>query len=72
MLQTLKQIVGLIFLHIIAIIIGYCMVRFYSQKPLMNTWEYHERIVATIPSILMTMLTMSYVFECIIKHKQIK
>lgn len=68
MIEIIKRFIGILSLHIIAIIIGYYMVTFYSQKPY-SAWEYHERMVSTAPSIIISMLTISYLFECIIKPK---
>ena len=68
MLQFIKELIGITILHIIALTLGYFMVRFYSQTPY-DCWVYHERIAASLPTILMSMLTICYLFECITKPK---
>lgn len=74
MLQFIKETIGILFLHLIAAIIGYYIAMFYSRTPY-ELWDYPERIIASLPILLMFMLTTCYIFELITKsgtndHKQ--
>ena len=69
MLRIIKETIGIILLHIIALVIGYYMAVFYSRVQY-ECWDYPERIVASLPLLLMLMLTICYVFEIITKTKE--